>query len=193
MQREGAVALKKVPAEHEGPPPPELVQEVEPALSVKKLAGQATHVEEEVAELVVLKVLRGQGVGAPEPEGQKEPAGQGTFEQEVARSAGEYEPAVQLVQSRAPSALDVPEAHCKHADMEMLPVLGLYVPYAIVRKCGGKLLREKGPAHATARGAKGQQRAGHANAPPRSWCRMPGPCLGCTCPAQWRGGAGENG
>ena len=89
VQREGAEALKKVPEEHEGPPPPELVQEVEPSLSVKKLVGQATHVEEEVARKVVLKVLRGQGVGAPEPAAQKEPAGQATFEQEVAPVAGE--------------------------------------------------------------------------------------------------------
>ena len=155
MQREGAEALKKVPEEHEGPPPPELMQEVEPALSVTKSVGQATHVEEEVARKVVLKVLRGQGVGAPEPAGQKEPAGQATFEQEVAPSAGENEPAVQLVQSGAPSALDVPAAHGKHAEMEMLPVLGLYLPFAMVRKCGGKLLREKGAGHATARGAKG--------------------------------------
>jgi hypothetical protein len=147
VQREGAEALKKVPEEHERPPPPELVQEVEPALSVKKSAGQATHVEEEVAELVVLKVLRGQGVGALEPAGQKEPAGQATFEQEVAPGAGEYEPAVQLVQ-------------------DDWPVLGLYVPCAMARGCGGEWLRGKGAGLATAREAKGRPRAGMQNAPP---------------------------
>ncbi len=89
VQLEGAEALKNVPEEHEGPPPPELVQEVEPALSVKKLAGQARHVEKEEAKLAVLKVLRGQGVGANEPAGQKEPGGQGVFEQEAALDAGE--------------------------------------------------------------------------------------------------------
>ena len=111
-----------MPEEHEGPPLPEPVQEVEPALSVKKLAGHAAHEEEEVAEFAVLKVLMGQGMGAPEPAGQKEPAGQATFEQEFAPIAGEYEPEVQLVQNGAPSALYVPAAHGKHASAVVAPV-----------------------------------------------------------------------
>ncbi len=112
-----------MPEEHEGPPEPEPVQEVEPALSVYKLAGHAAHVEEEVAEFAVLKVLMGQGVGAPEPAGQKEPEGQGTFEQEAAPRAGEYEPAEQLVQTGAPGALYVPAAHGKHASAVVAPVI----------------------------------------------------------------------
>jgi hypothetical protein len=58
----------------------------------------------------------------------------------------------------------------------------------------GRMVKgEGGGARCCAGGSKKRPRAGHANAPPRSWSRMTGPCLGCTCPAQWRGGAGENG
>jgi len=46
-------------------------------LNVKKLEGHAVHAETEAAELAVLKVLSGQGLGASEPAGQYEPAGQG--------------------------------------------------------------------------------------------------------------------
>ena len=74
--------------------------------------------------------------------------------------------------------------------------LVLYVPCAMARGCGGEGLRGKGAGQAAVRGAKGRPRAGHANAPPRktgmrrrTCCQ----CLGCTCPAQLRGGAGENG
>ncbi len=58
---------------------------------------------------------------------------------------------------------------------------------------GGEWLRGKGAGQAAARRAKGRPRAGHANAPPRKQGTRTGPRLGCTCPAQWRGGAGENG
>lgn len=70
VQRKGAEALKKVPAEQESPPPPLLVQKGDPSLSVKKPEGQAAHVEEDVAELATLKVFMGQGLGEPEPAGQ---------------------------------------------------------------------------------------------------------------------------
>ena len=50
MHEEGAEALKKVPEEQLAPPPPALVQEVEPALSVKKFAGQRAHADAEAAE-----------------------------------------------------------------------------------------------------------------------------------------------
>ncbi len=78
-----------MPEEHARPPLPELVQEVEPTLCVKKLAGHGAHAEEASAKFAVLKVLRGHGVGTNEPAGQKEPAGQATFEQEVAPVAVE--------------------------------------------------------------------------------------------------------
>jgi hypothetical protein len=72
----------------------------------------------------------------------------------------------------------------------------LYVPCATARRSGGEWLRGKGAGQAAARGAKGRPRAGDANAPPRKTGtrrRRCFQCLGCTCPAQWRGGAGENG
>jgi hypothetical protein len=79
-----------------------------------------------------------------------------------------------------------------HAVEEMLPVFGLYLPCSMARRCGEEWLREKGAGQAAARGAKGRPSAGHANAPPRSWYRMT--CYPSrTCPAQWRGGAGEIG
>jgi hypothetical protein len=71
LHEEGEETFRYVPEDQVGPPePPEVVQEEEPALSVKKLAGHGAHVEAEVAEFAVLKVLRGQGVGTPEPSGQ---------------------------------------------------------------------------------------------------------------------------
>jgi hypothetical protein len=42
-------------------------------------------------------------------------------------------------------------------------MLGLYVPCAMARRCGGEWVRGKGAGHAAARGAKGRPRAGHAN------------------------------
>ena len=35
-------------------------------------------------------------------------------------------------------------AQDRHMAEELLPALGLYLPCAMARKCGGKLLREKG-------------------------------------------------
>ena len=92
-----------------------------------------------------LAVLMGQGVGTPEPAGQYEPAGQ-AFEQDAAPIAGEYMPAVQLVQTvaplrlyvpaahglqdDAPAALDEPAAQDTHAAKDVLPVFGLNLPAA---------------------------------------------------------------
>ncbi len=97
-----------------------------------------------------------------------------------------------------------------HAEEDVPPVVGLYVPCAMARRFGGNWFRWKGAGQAAAQGAKGRPRAGHANAPPRKrnrkqarlrmclWGkRSPSaymmtshPC--CTRPAQWREGAGEN-
>jgi hypothetical protein len=79
-----------------------------------------------------------------------------------------------------------------HAEEDVPPVVGLNVPWAMARRFGGEWLRWKGAGQAAAQGAKGRPRAGHANAPPRNWCRMTRQ-PGCTCPAQWRGSERENG
>ena len=57
-------------------PPPTLMQEVEPVKTVKNPGGQAAHAEKEVADNAVLAVFCGQGTGALEPAGQKDPPGQ---------------------------------------------------------------------------------------------------------------------
>jgi hypothetical protein len=106
-----------VPGEH--PPPPELAQEVEPGLSVKKEAGHGAQVEADVAEFTVLKVLRGHWMGAPEPAGQYEPAGQAVFAHEAALADKEYVPALQIKQAAAPAPLKVPAAQGRH-DVELL-------------------------------------------------------------------------
>ena len=41
-----------------------------------------------------------------------------------------------------------------HAVEELLPVLGLYLPCAMARRCGGEWFRGKGAGQAAARGAK---------------------------------------
>jgi hypothetical protein len=85
---------------------------------------------------------------------------------------------------------------CKRTAAQLVqddaPAFGLYAPCEMARRCGREWLRGKGAGRAAARGAKGRPRAGHANAPPRNWCRLTRQ-PGCTCPAQWRGSERENG
>jgi len=65
------------------------------------------------------------------------PAAHGT--QEAGKLA--YDPAGQEdagTHDDAPNALYVPAAQDRHAAEEVLPVLGLYVPCAMARGCGGE-------------------------------------------------------
>ena len=78
-----------MPAEQEGAPLPALEQEVEPVLRVKKPSGQGWQAVGTDRAYKVVKVLRGQGLGVPEPAGQKEPGGQGVPVQAWVPTGGE--------------------------------------------------------------------------------------------------------